>query len=44
MSPQSLHESVTGVNEDSQRTCSLKYDGYSMARGLATDLHNKLAV
>ncbi|CQJ19988.1 Uncharacterised protein [Yersinia mollaretii] len=28
--PRSLHESVTGVNEGSQRTCSLKYDGYNL--------------
>ncbi|BDA95634.1 hypothetical protein E5AUHO_32230 [Citrobacter freundii] len=26
--PLNVHKYVTGVSEESQRTCSLKYDGY----------------
>ncbi|VEA09312.1 Uncharacterised protein [Salmonella enterica subsp. enterica serovar Sanjuan] len=30
--PWSVHKYVTGVSEESQRTCSLKYDGYTRFR------------
>ncbi len=30
--PRSVHKYVTGVSEESQRTCSLKYDGYTPFR------------
>ena len=40
--PGSVHQYVTGVSEESQRTCNLKYDGYEPRAAFYTDNSTKM--